>query len=102
HASAALSTTTSRRRDRRPGMTRMLLRGEPLHRSLELEPHRKLDRTRATDLVERAEAAALPPAPQRGAQHRRARPELRGTKIVDRTAEVRMVQDVEHVNSPLE
>src|SRR5262249_47887172 len=102
HATAIPRTTTSCRRGRLPGMARILSRDRPAHRLLELEADRELDRTWAADLIQRAEAAALSPGSQRAVQHLRGLPELRGAEVVDRTAEVRMVQDVEHVHASLE
>src|SRR5215831_19543011 len=69
---------------------------------LELEPHRELNRARAADLVERAQAAALSSSSKRAVQHLRSLSELGGTEVVDRTAKIRMVQNVEHVHPSLE
>jgi hypothetical protein len=67
----------------------------------ELELEGELDRARSADLVQRIEAAALAAAAQGIVEHHRGLPELRRTELVDRAAEVRVIQDVEEIPSRL-
>src|SRR5215469_4948363 len=67
----------------------------------ELELEGELDRARTADLVERIEAAALAAAAQRVVEHLGRPPELRRAEVVDRDAEVRVIEDVEEISSRL-
>lgn len=61
----------------------------------------QLDRARSADLIEGVEAAALAPCAQIVIQHLRGLPELRGTEVVDRATEVRVIENVEEIISRL-
>ena len=60
-----------------------------------------MDRAWAADLVQRVEAAALAATAQIVVQHHRRLPELRGTEVVDRAAEIRVIENVEEIASRL-
>jgi hypothetical protein len=70
--------------------------------NLELQLERELDRARASDLVEGVEAAELATGTEVVVEHLRRLAELRKAQIIDRAAEVRVVQDVEEVASELQ
>ena len=67
----------------------------------ELKLECELDRARAADLVQRIEAAALATAAEVVVQHLRGLTELRRGQVVDRAAEVRLIEDVEEIASEL-
>ena len=70
--------------------------------SLEYELHRQLRRARAADLEQRIEAASLPARAERRPEHLGRLPEQRRRHVVDRRAEIRVVEDVEEVGAGLE
>ena len=74
----------------------------PLVSGSKLELEGELDRARATNLVKRAEAAALSATTQRASQHLRGLAELWRAEEVDRAAEIGVIEDVEEVGARLE
>ena len=70
-------------------------------RWLELELEGELDGAGAADLVKGAEAAALPATAQRASQHLRGLAELRRAEVVDRAAEIGVIEDVEEIGARL-
>jgi hypothetical protein len=64
-----------------------------------LELEGELNRARSTNLVKRAESAALPATAQRTGQHLRG--ELRRAEEVDRAAEIGVIEDVEEIGARL-
>jgi len=70
-------------------------------RPSELKLKRQLDGAGAADLVEGVEAAGLATGAEVVVQHLCRLAELRRTQIIDRVAEVRVVQDVEEIASRL-
>src|SRR5260370_2585234 len=69
--------------------------------SSELELEGELNRARSTNLVKRAEAAALPATTQRAGQHLRGLAELRRAEEIDWAAEIGVIEDVEEVGARL-
>jgi hypothetical protein len=56
---------------------------------------------RSADLIERIQAAVLAAASERGSKHLRRLAELRRAQVVDRAAEVGVVEDVEKIRPRL-
>ena len=67
----------------------------------ELHLERQLHRARAPDLVQRGESAILSPAAEEGVQRLCGFAELWRRQIVDRSTEVRMIQNIEEIASDL-
>src|SRR5260370_4527588 len=65
--------------------------------SSKLKLKRKLNRTRAPDLVQRIKAAVLAAAAEVVVQHLCGLSELGRTEVIDRVAEVGVIQNVEDV-----
>src|SRR5271157_2524601 len=70
--------------------------------NLELQLERQLDRAGTADLIQRIQAAALAAAAQITVQGLRRNAELRRGHVVDRRAELRVVEDVEKIGAGLQ
>src|SRR6266481_5309247 len=70
--------------------------------SSKLKLERKLNRTRAPDLVQRIKAAVLAAAAEVVVQHLCGLAELGCAEVIDRVAEVRVIQNVEDIASRLQ